>query len=563
MGSLGPRSALVRRGERHGTPSCSGRSGVVATGRHRAGVHDRRALRRPRRVWATNAQTPSVTIQGVTSGKARAFGATAKAVVCFCALIALLPVTAGAQVGSRAMPQFHRVPQIGATSQQLRLALGAGYGFSDGLTEGMERHQRVFGGVGAAYLSDIGLALELRLDGRYDRHSTEDGSDDGLIGEIRVGARYGADVGQRWGIGLDVVGWFAGAAPPTVDGVVAVRYGRPDALRLGAKLGARLDSSAQSIEDPEQLGTGDWLALELSDAHSVLAGVAAAVRLGSVDLIAEWDFQWLFGADAPPALESPMRASLGAHLLRGKDLGTRIGLVAEALVSSRPSVDTTGPLLPYPPRVAVWLRFAHPFSFGAEPAPTEAARKQRGASPPLADPEPVPPAPVALTLRVSDEQGNPVEGAVARLSGVEAPRTTNALGEAHFEDLAPGDTGVEVSAEGYLPTTQDVTLNGGVQRVDVRMRPEPVPTGQVRIYVRDSVRGEALSARVTIHGNASQPESHVAETSRNGRFELQLPVGGYKLEVDADGYEPRRRSFSVEKGVVTVINIELRRGRRR
>jgi len=87
------------------------------------------------------------------------------------------------------------------------------------------------------------------------------------------------------------------------------------------------------------------------------------------------------------------------------------------------------------------------------------------------------------------------------------------------------------------------------------------PEGQIRALVR-SLRGTGLAADLVIEsesvtvGIAAESKSLHAQ---DGRFQVDVAPGHYRLTISAPGYEVQRRKVEVEENGVTVLNVDLRR----
>src|SRR5437763_10680207 len=117
-----------------------------------------------------------------------------------------------------AAPQaLGRVFAAGPTSPALFLLSSGGYGYTGSVLNAGDTHHRAAGSVALEGRPLDWLALALRLDGRYDRHESTQGTDDGWIGDprifVRVDHAFGAVVraGARLGV------WFPGRAAPSID----------------------------------------------------------------------------------------------------------------------------------------------------------------------------------------------------------------------------------------------------------------------------------------------------------------------------------------------------------
>jgi hypothetical protein len=88
------------------------------------------------------------------------------------------------------------------------------------------------------------------------------------------------------------------------------------------------------------------------------------------------------------------------------------------------------------------------------------------------------------------------------------------------------------------------------------------PRGQIRGLVR-SLRGTAVAAQIGIESEsaaaaeAAPPEKHDLR-AEDGRFEIDVAPGKYRVTVVAPGYKTQTREVDVEENGVTVLNVDLR-----
>ena len=78
-------------------------------------------------------------------------------------------------------------------------------------------------------------------------------------------------------------------------------------------------------------------------------------------------------------------------------------------------------------------------------------------------------------------------------------------------------------------------------------------SGVIRSY-----KGKPLSASILV-----DPIGMEAATDEDGFFEIDLPAGDYEIVVQAEGYRTQRRKVRVDENGVTVLNADLRRGRKK
>jgi carboxypeptidase family protein len=479
---------------------------------------------------------------------------------------ASLPATAAAEVpashlGDPAAPQaLGRVFAAGPTSPALFLVSTGGYGYTESVLNAGDAHHRASGSLAVEGRPLSWFGLGLRLDGRYDRHqSTQQGSDDGWIGDPRVFVRADRALGSAFRAGGRLGLWLPGRAAPSI----ALAAATPElsaaltwaphgsALWLTANGGYRLNRSARTATDASMLSASDRLGLELSAFDQTLLGLAAVYGDGPTQGFVELTAELMVGAGSPPLSSSPLRAGGGMRFAISRDI--RLEAQAEAALGARPALSMSGPLVPVPPRAAFWLGVAYRFGGGAAPRATAAGL------PPRRTAAPTPPPPVSLTRegRVVAADGAALidPRVTVQADGAEkaAAVDVDADGRFTFSGKAGQIVTIEAQAAGYEPAKATVTIDEGAEEPTLTLR-KRLPSGQIRGLIR-SFRGVALSAEIQI-----APGDRTLQ-AQDGRFEVDVAPGTYEVTITAPGYETQRRRVDVELNGVTLLNADLRSAR--
>jgi len=460
---------------------------------------------------------------------------------------------AAARRADPAAPQaLGHVFAAGPTAPALFLVSSGGYGYTESVLHTADTHHRAAGSVAVEGRPLDWLGLALRLDGRYDRHETAQGSDDGWIGDPRLFVRIDRALGSMFRAGVRLGVWFPGRAAPSIDlaattpeltaALTCALPGSP--LWLTANAGYRINRSARSATDANQLSASDRLGLELSAYDQALLGLAAVFGVDRVQGFLELSSELMLGAGSPPASASPLRAGAGIRLALNRDL--RLEAAADVLVSERPALSMSSPLVPVPPRAAFWLGVAYRFGAAAPATPVRRA-----------EPPPAPPPPIGVM----------VDGRVVAAEGEmpNQPRVT--VQTSGDPDASSVDVGVDgrftvggnvgktlmlrAEAEGYEPATESVTLAQDVGRSVTLTLRRKLPGAQIRGLIR-SFKGAGLDAEIKI-----EPGDLTLHT-KDGRFEADVAPGTYDVTISAPGYETQRRRVDVEQNGVTLLNADLR-----
>jgi hypothetical protein len=469
-----------------------------------------------------------------------------------------------------ALPGVVHVPVAGAIDRTgFAFAESAGYGFTEGVLHEGDSHERAFGSLAATWRPVPLVAAGIQLDGRYDT-STGPGATSGWVGDPRVALRLGGPLGRGWGLGGQLGVWLPGGSAPswvfgatTPDASLLASYApRGTQVTLASRAGFRWDNSTKSISDPDRLAPSDRLSLGLDQASAALLGLGVVAKVSDrVEVLADATWDLLVGSGAPGALDSPIVTSAGARVALDAAGRWQIEAVATASPSKRPPVTAGSPLVDVEPLVGgfVALVLRPPGPPPATPPPAEA-------------PPPAPPvAPVAVAAAparasahgsVFAEEGHaPVAQARVSFKSASAPSgaarevTTDASGAFTIDDLDPGEATVEITADGFQPATRAVTLSAATAgSIDVPLA-KALPVGQVRGLVRD-YGGKAVAATVRL-----EPGAVDVHVGADGTFETNVAPGSYEVVIRASGYAEQRRRVVVERDGVTMLNVELRKGR--
>jgi hypothetical protein len=445
-----------------------------------------------------------------------------------------------------------------------------------------DSHDRVFGSLAASVRPLSFFAASLQLDGRYDWHTSPDGSS-GATGDPRLALRVGGAVGTAFHLGAQVGVWLPGGSAPSVDfkattpdaSLLATLHAPDSPIVVTSRVGFRWDNSAQSAPDPDRLSPSDRVALGINQASAVLVGLGVAVKTSPrVALLADATWDLLVGNDAPTALQSPIVISGGVRASLDRQGTWQVSVTGATSPSERPVVAAGSPLVDIEPRisgfVALTIRPAPP----APPGPAAAIAPE----PPPAEPAPAAPPPAARALVrgrvVAEADHSPVPRAhlaVQSTGGAPKETTTDEQGRFEVDDLDPGAASIDVTADGYAPVTRTLTLSASpaapppatpaadgagdeAGAVEITLA-KALPSGQVRGLVRD-FNGKPVAAQIRL-----EPVGVDAQVGADGTFEVNVAPGAYEVVVRAAGYVDQRRHVSVERDGVTMMNVELRKVR--
>ena len=470
--------------------------------------------------------------------------------------------------GPGSLPALVRVPVAGAMQTGLVVAGHAGYGFTEGVLDDGDSHHRLSGILGASVRPLAWLGIGLRLDGRYDAHSGNQGTDDGFVGEARLSARASTDLSPQLALGVEAVLFVPGNSAPsldfgatTLDATGLAAWSPSTSFTLAANVGVRIDNTGKAVPERDRLSGADRLALGASDSNAVLLGIGASWRLPAVELVAEVSADLLFGSRAPPLGQSPLRIGAGARVPLNERLV--LSILAEFALSSRPAIVTGEALVPVDPRISLLVGLVWR-AIGERPTPADEGDATDTSEVPADTTDEL--ATAAPTGRVSGtvrgDDGAPLAGATISVEDASpaVQTSTDDAGAYTLEGVPVGrEVRLRITAPGRSDAFVTVTANAETATAagEIALEPAP-PAGVIRGVVR-SLRGRGgglANARIAV-----EPGGQSARADDDGEFEVEVPPGEYEVVIEAEGHESQRRRVTVEQLGVTVLNVDLRRSR--
>jgi len=443
-----------------------------------------------------------------------------------------------------------------------RVAVFAGYGFLGEVLESGDAHHRLGGDLALSLRLVEWLGLAVRLDGRYDKHTSVPGggSDDGWVGDPRLMARAVTKVGDSLGLGGQLTLWAPGSDAPSlvpaatsIDIIGMASYIPAEgALTVSGNLGFRLDQSAESIDNPELLSAADRLSLGVSASNALLLGVGATYRTGSIELLGEWTWDLHVGSNAPDTGDSPMRVSGGLRMMFSESLYGQF--MVDLSLSGTPGVDVMDPLAPVLPRFGAMAGLHYRFGGKTEEQILLGGGDDDDDDDDDKPPPPPPPKPAKLAGTLLSD-GQPVAGAKLTITvgGETKEITTGEDGSFDVGEIKAGEGSVTVEIDGYDKLSQKISLKEGEEiSLDLTLQ-RTLPPGQLRGFTR-SFRGQGVRATLTI-----MPTGEIITTNDDGSFELDLPPGDYEVTIQAAGFKEQVRQVKIDENGVTILNVDLRK----
>lgn len=487
--------------------------------------------------------------------------------LCFSVLsvLALVASPGQAQVGPRALPALLTTPRL-QRPEALSFALAGalGYGAREALTKSDALHHTTLATLGASVLAPWGLGAELRVDGRFEKHTAKGDAGSGWVGEARAYLRYSHAVGTQLELGAELGAFVPGSRAPSLrfgatalEGSLIVDARLREVWSLIVAPGFRFDRSGRAVDHPERLQTGDFVTLGLSDSHAVLLRAGVERRLARGQLFAECNWEAHVGKRAPRLSSSPLFLALGGRAALDRAQTLALTVSARALLSQRADVNQAGPLVPHPPRAELWLGLR--YELGKKPAAPEVDLRE---APKASAPEPaVIAAPVThgpLRVRLVDPAHTPIAGASVHLDGaLSSLVATDASGEARFEQVAFGRHSLQATANGFRAAELTLEHDASDTTRELILNPSPA-SGQLRLLVRDHRSGEPLPAEIEVQldGDGSAAPS-VQRPNADGRLLLDLPPGRYRVKVALKGYRKQIKHVEIEDKSVTILDVGM------
>lgn len=164
----------------------------------------------------------------------------------------------------------------------------------------------------------------------------------------------------------------------------------------------------------------------------------------------------------------------------------------------------------------------------------------------------VPPKKAKLTGTVTAATGQPIANAAVTIGAV----SLTSDDDGHFEaELDAGTLEVAASADGYEPGTASVTIAPGAAGDVVVKLQRKVRQGQLRGQVLSFGGQPVLGATITV-GDKS------VTSDADGNYSIDLPAGSFDVTIEASGFATQKRKVSIKLDGVTVLNADLRGGKK-
>lgn len=414
-------------------------------------------------------------------------------------------------------------------------------------------------GVGAP-LGDwvsLGLALHGAAMTHPDDEMGADNSGTGFpVATLRV-----LDTRQALSYGVSLEAVFPGRDAPSIDfaattlrGTAMATYAPAGSWAYAFNLGYLLDNSAEAAPPIATLRQGDRTALGASSFEAVSIGVGVARSSGPWLLFGEASADLLYAA--PRLGTSPMRVGAGARYAVTDSV--QLELRARVGLSARQGFDPQQ-YQPFEPRIAV--SFGPRIAWGAPdtmPLPPNTVTQRPPSEPKPTSPKATQPVAVAhhLVGVVTDDAGAPLAQVTITAKQGEWSRTTETGFDGTYElsSIPSGELEITAQTVDYQPFRYELRVEADAPETTappVKLQLQ-VLGAQIEGIVR-GFDGKIPEATITL-----TPGERTSKTDADGKFQLEVGPGEYRVIVSAPGYETQTRSVIVQKQGVVIVNVDLR-----
>ncbi|MBN2343334.1 MAG: carboxypeptidase regulatory-like domain-containing protein [Deltaproteobacteria bacterium] len=465
------------------------------------------------------------------------------------------------------LPGFFHLPVPYTPGKKIALSGTGRYGIMETVGPEEGRHHELGGRIAVGAVILPWFAAALNFDGKYMNHPRDsEGDDYSVIGNPSLAFRMGGRIQKAALLGGELGVWFPGSNAPSIQWDATTLTAKLLAtlipwtpFHIGAQIGFRLDNSANGAPEVSTLRPGDRIALDASDFHSLISGIAASYSISALTLILEINSQFFLGK-GPTFKNSPMIVTFGARYQATP--GLSFDVYTDTALNQRPGVLPDDPLVPTPSRFTVLAGIRYAWNFGQkaisapplesipEPEKKETVPEERAAEG----------APMVGTVsgQILDEEQLPIADAEVKVvvDDTEKIGRTDGDGNYSVSDVPVGTAEITISAEYFEPRTFTVNVaNGETTATPATSLVETKVGSQVRGLVRD-VDGTPLDASILV-----LPDKAKTKTDSEGFFELDVEPGDYTIQISATGYIRQKHEVTVGDNSVVILNVDMSKKR--
>ena len=165
--------------------------------------------------------------------------------------------------------------------------------------------------------------------------------------------------------------------------------------------------------------------------------------------------------------------------------------------------------------------------------------------------------PLEQTIEVRENQTNRFDFTLQKDAGtlvltVNPPQAKILINKEDYSgkpqiELAPGLYRIEISAEGYYPQSENISIvRGQTLRKNYVLKQK---TGKLNFSVSPA------EAQVILKRNG-----RVVKTWQGANYLKDLQVGNYTIEITANGYAPKTKSLTINEQQITSLDVTLKKG---
>ena len=409
------------------------------------------------------------------------------------------------------------------------------------------------------------------------------GSDSSYYGEPALAIRLQTPLNEQLHVGFEIDTSIVGRAAPSIawDAIsptfrIHSAYQLSERTWLGAHLGFSVDNSAQALDDPTLVLSGDRVLLSASSFNAIPLAIGLSHRIEKTELLSDFSASFLVGKAAPPLSQSPISWAIAARYHFTQALAVDAGV--DISLSANPNADALDTLQPTLPRVSALIGFKwRPFlpkKKSADSAQSEtlkqAADSNRASVIPLinrgtftgiiVDEAGLPISDVEVFINYADsklpepdaDKADADRSVTPELSYQQVTRS-DAEGRFEFKSVPLGQVTLRTATIGYDSASKEVAFETAEQKFAELTIYPAVPAGEVKGRVL-SLSGQGLKARISI-----SPGNKKLETGEDGSFSLELKPGRYTLIFRHKNYGQQRRTIYLKDRGVVVLDIALSR----
>lgn len=469
--------------------------------------------------------------------------------------------------GATSLPGYAGIANAAPVSSPLRLDARLGYAYTRNVLTDSDSRHRGSGSLALAWSPTSYLDLAVKAHGLLDRQfGLVSGTDSSAAGLPSFLARSTTALTAHLRIGAVLEAWFPGRSAPSVTvGAASLDANALATLtvrsfEVTASLGMRFDRSSEVLDD-EMIVPADLQTLSLSSSNAILSGLAASIRRSGLQYFTEirWDKRVGTVSSA-----SPLIVALGVRKRITNDWS--LGAILQRNLVAAHASEAGQELAPHVPTTQGFIDVT--YAFGTQRQATTRSFEDVAKEPIVAEETgskasgaattPSEPTTGTLSGRVTDDLGQPAENASVTIQ----------IGENTYELATDAEGSYKRSVLPLLPAEITIRLAGFAPAklsAHVKVPGTETTTSLVPLSVPAELRGQVMSKRGAILKATITllPENVQFPNDADGTFRHELSPGEHTVQIEVPGYKTQLRTLRVRESSVSILNIEMKKTRRR